>query len=144
MSASIAPECNYVKEKYETCFLKWYSEKYLRGNTTDKDCTKVFEEYQKCLSKTLKERGLDGMVEEARNSSKESDAEFLKRNPYHEMYPSKGTGVWQGGLLGGGVGEVRNYGVAKRKPMCWEETEATTEIQNAKHVKTMKMIHKMR
>ncbi|OAX84801.1 hypothetical protein ACJ72_00824 [Emergomyces africanus] len=79
MSASLAPECNNIKEKYETCFLKWYSEKYLRGNTTDKDCAKVFEEYQKCLSKTLKERGLDGMVEEARNSNKESDAEFLKR-----------------------------------------------------------------
>ncbi|PGH36041.1 hypothetical protein GX50_01053 [[Emmonsia] crescens] len=79
MSASLAPECNNIKEKYETCFLKWYSEKYLRGNTADKDCAKAFEEYQKCLSKTLKERGLDGMVEEARNSNKESDAEFLKR-----------------------------------------------------------------
>ncbi|PGG95454.1 hypothetical protein AJ79_10044 [Helicocarpus griseus UAMH5409] len=79
MSASLAPECNQVKDKYETCFLKWYSEKYLRGVTTDKDCAKVFEEYQKCLAKTLKERGLDAMVEEARNSNKESDAEFLKR-----------------------------------------------------------------
>ncbi|EER44284.1 conserved hypothetical protein [Histoplasma capsulatum H143] len=52
---------------------------YLRGNTSDKDCAKVFEEYQKCLSKTLKERGLDGMVKEARNGSKESDEEFLKK-----------------------------------------------------------------
>ncbi|KAI1608418.1 hypothetical protein EDD37DRAFT_669283 [Exophiala viscosa] len=26
MSASLAPECNEVKEKYDTCFLKWYSE----------------------------------------------------------------------------------------------------------------------
>ncbi|EEH37478.2 hypothetical protein PAAG_07896 [Paracoccidioides lutzii Pb01] len=136
MSASIAPECNNIKEKYETCFLKWYSEKYLRGNTTDKDCAKVFEEYQKCLSKTLKERGLDGMVEEARNSSKESDAEKTMRCIL--------KGLVFGRVVGRRVGGVRNYGVAKRKPMCSEETEATTEIQNAKHVKTMKMIHKMR
>lgn len=26
MSASVAPECNEVKDKYDTCFLKWYSE----------------------------------------------------------------------------------------------------------------------
>uniref|UniRef100_A0A0D2XUV9 Uncharacterized protein n=1 Tax=Fusarium oxysporum (strain Fo5176) TaxID=660025 RepID=A0A0D2XUV9_FUSOF len=26
MSASLAPECNEVKERYDTCFLKWYSE----------------------------------------------------------------------------------------------------------------------
>ncbi|OAQ79274.1 hypothetical protein VFPFJ_02132 [Purpureocillium lilacinum] len=24
MSASLAPECNEVKERYDTCFLKWY------------------------------------------------------------------------------------------------------------------------
>ncbi|EDN08961.1 predicted protein [Histoplasma mississippiense (nom. inval.)] len=86
MSASLAPECNNIKEKYETCFLKWYSEKYLRGNTADKDCAKVFEEYQKCLSKTLKERGLDGMVKEARNGSKESDDEFLKKACMQQSY----------------------------------------------------------
>ncbi|KGM91462.1 uncharacterized protein PADG_12445 [Paracoccidioides brasiliensis Pb18] len=114
MSASIAPECNNVKEKYETCFLKWYSEKYLRGNTTDKDCTKVFEEYQKCLSKTLKERGLDGMVEEARNSSKESDAEFLKRNPWWVVRRRGwgGSELWGGktktNVLGGDGGHDGN------------------------------------
>lgn len=26
MSASVAPECNEVKERYDSCFLKWYSE----------------------------------------------------------------------------------------------------------------------
>ncbi|KAI4760591.1 hypothetical protein E4T52_07477 [Aureobasidium sp. EXF-3400] len=26
MSASLAPECNEVKERYDSCFLKWYSE----------------------------------------------------------------------------------------------------------------------
>lgn len=26
MSSSVAPECNEVKERYDSCFLKWYSE----------------------------------------------------------------------------------------------------------------------
>lgn len=33
MSASLAPECNAAKERYDTCFLKWYSEIYLKQNT---------------------------------------------------------------------------------------------------------------
>ncbi|KAL1973140.1 hypothetical protein VTN31DRAFT_6682 [Thermomyces dupontii] len=78
MSASLAPECNNIKEKYDTCFLKWYSEKYLRG-ITDDECGALFTEYNKCLTKALKERGIDTMLEEAKQSSKESDAEHLKR-----------------------------------------------------------------
>lgn len=26
MSASVAPECTEVKDRYDSCFLKWYSE----------------------------------------------------------------------------------------------------------------------
>ncbi|KAI2091703.1 Mitochondrial distribution and morphology protein 35 [Ophidiomyces ophidiicola] len=73
MSASLAPECNELKERYDSCFLKWYSEKFLRGNSSSNDCEKVFEEYKKCLSKTLKDRGIDTMLEEARKSGKEAD-----------------------------------------------------------------------
>lgn len=80
MSASLAPECNEVKEKYDTCFLKWYSEKYLRGNSSpDPECEQLFSQYKTCLSKALKERGIDTMLEEARKSSKENDAEHLRR-----------------------------------------------------------------
>ncbi|KAK2743228.1 Mitochondrial distribution and morphology protein 35 [Myotisia sp. PD_48] len=79
MSASLAPECNEIKEKYDSCFLKWYSEKFLRGNTSTGDCEAVFQEYKKCLSKTLKDRKIDVMLEEARSSNKEQDAENLRR-----------------------------------------------------------------
>ncbi|KAI5305438.1 hypothetical protein KEM56_004425 [Ascosphaera pollenicola] len=79
MSASLAPECNEVKERYDSCFLKWYSEKYLRGNTDSKDCDKIFQEYKACLSKTLKEKGIDSMVEEARVRAKETDQEYMKK-----------------------------------------------------------------
>ncbi|KAL4741605.1 hypothetical protein BDV11DRAFT_55633 [Aspergillus similis] len=51
MAASIAPECNDLKEKYDTCFLKWYSEKYLRGNTGSNECEELFAKYKSCLTK---------------------------------------------------------------------------------------------
>ncbi|KAE8556596.1 Mitochondrial distribution and morphology protein 35 [Talaromyces marneffei ATCC 18224] len=78
MSASLAPECNDIKEKYDTCFLKWYSEKYLRGNSKD-ECADLFKKYNSCLVKALKDRGIDTMLEEAKQGSKESDTEHLKR-----------------------------------------------------------------
>ncbi|KAJ5574046.1 uncharacterized protein N7459_008473 [Penicillium hispanicum] len=86
MAASIAPECNEIKERYDTCFLKWYSEKYLRGNTSSNDCEEYFSKYKSCLKnhwpyqKVLKERGIDSMLDEARKSGSETDAEFLKKS----------------------------------------------------------------
>ncbi|BCS03424.1 uncharacterized protein AKAW2_70302A [Aspergillus luchuensis] len=80
MSASIAPECNDIKEKYDTCFLKWYSEKYLRGNTTSNDCDELFKKYRACLNLALKERGIDTMLDDARKSAKESEAEYTRKS----------------------------------------------------------------
>ncbi|KAM5364880.1 hypothetical protein ACJZ2D_011287 [Fusarium nematophilum] len=78
MSASLAPECNEVKERYDTCFLKWYSEKYLRGQEKDnKECADLFKDYQKCLKVALKDRGIDKLVEEAREENKENDLKHL-------------------------------------------------------------------
>ncbi|KAH8175063.1 NAD(P)-binding rossmann-like domain-containing protein [Sarocladium implicatum] len=74
MSASLAPECNEVKERYDTCFLKWYSEKYLRGAEKDtNECAGLFDEYRKCLGVALKTRGIDKLLDEAREDNKEND-----------------------------------------------------------------------
>lgn len=78
MSASLAPECNEVKERYDTCFLKWYSEKYLRGTATGDECEPLFRQYKTCLSKALKDRSIDQMLDEARADNKENDAEYMK------------------------------------------------------------------
>ncbi|SMR60282.1 unnamed protein product [Zymoseptoria tritici ST99CH_1A5] len=56
MSASLASECNEVKERYDSCFLKWYSEKYVRGVATTDECEPLFKQYQVCLKKALKDR----------------------------------------------------------------------------------------
>ncbi|KAI1339741.1 putative mitochondrial distribution and morphology protein [Xylariaceae sp. FL0016] len=80
MSSSLSPECNEVKERYDTCFLKWYSEKYLRGNGKAEDeCAKLFQDYKKCLNIALKERGIDKLVDEAREDNKENDVLHMKR-----------------------------------------------------------------
>ncbi|KAM0271059.1 hypothetical protein ACHAPA_003128 [Fusarium lateritium] len=96
MSASLSPECNEVKEyvlaklpspnrfqlilfrRYDTCFLKWYSEKYLRGQEKDnKECADMFKEYQSCLRVALKDRGVDKLVAEAREENRENDLRHL-------------------------------------------------------------------
>lgn len=79
MSASLAPECNEIKERYDTCFLKWYSEKYLRGAERDnKECESLFKQYRKCLGVALKQRGIDKLLNEAREDNKENDARLIQ------------------------------------------------------------------
>ncbi|KAH8706484.1 mitochondrial distribution/morphology family 35/apoptosis [Ilyonectria robusta] len=78
MSASLAPECNEVKERYDTCFLKWYSEKYLRGQEKDnKECAGLFKDYQKCLHAALKERGIDKLLDDAREDNRDNDVKHM-------------------------------------------------------------------
>ncbi|TVY60876.1 Mitochondrial distribution and morphology protein, partial [Lachnellula suecica] len=79
MSASLAPECNEKKERYDSCFLKWYSENYLRGKGTEDPCAALFKDYKHCLTSALKERGIDKMLEEAREDHKENDAANMRR-----------------------------------------------------------------
>ncbi|KAK3941333.1 hypothetical protein QBC46DRAFT_259010 [Diplogelasinospora grovesii] len=81
MSQSLAKECNELKERYDTCFLKWYSEKYLRGvgAANDNECSGLFKEYSKCLQGALKERGIDKLLEEAREDNRENDAAYMTR-----------------------------------------------------------------
>ncbi|KAF8539544.1 distribution and morphology protein 35 [Trichophaea hybrida] len=76
MSASLAPECSDRKERYDTCFINWYSEKYLRGNTEpSSECDALFKEYQSCLNKALQEKGIYGIIEKARKGSKDRERE---------------------------------------------------------------------
>ncbi|PFH57684.1 hypothetical protein XA68_14694 [Ophiocordyceps unilateralis] len=78
MSASLASECNESKERYDTCFLKWYSEKYLRGGEKDsKECDGLFQAYRECLNAALKKRGIDKLLDEAREDNKENDARLM-------------------------------------------------------------------
>lgn len=70
-------ECSEKKERYDTCFIKWYSEstgpslaeslwrniqgtdsgkllEYLRGESQTDECKDLFKEYQICLNVSFK------------------------------------------------------------------------------------------
>lgn len=70
---------------------------FLRGNSTTDECEGLFKRYQDCLTvrvrrsspciintdlmqNALKERGIDTMLEEARDSNKDIEAENLRRS----------------------------------------------------------------
>jgi len=97
MSNSLAPECNPAKERYDACFLKWYSESFLRNAkpaaTQAQPCARLFDEYNTCLWKALRARGVDALVEEARAEARESDEEYLLgRGGAAASIPGRGGG----------------------------------------------------
>ncbi|ROV95558.1 hypothetical protein VSDG_05364 [Cytospora chrysosperma] len=82
MSASLAPECNEVKDPPSQKKANGvYLAEYLRGvdKTNDNECSNLFKDYQKCLNVALKERGIDKLLEEAREDNKENDIIHMKR-----------------------------------------------------------------
>jgi TRIAP1/MDM35 family protein len=55
MSSSIGAECTELKQKYDTCFNKWYSEKFLKGDTTP-ECEDLFKDYKACVMVSFRRR----------------------------------------------------------------------------------------
>ena len=71
---------------------------FLRGDSTTDECEPLFKQYKTCLTvlvhhtilfssllayasqKALKERGIDSMLDDARESNRENDAEHMKRS----------------------------------------------------------------
>lgn len=48
MSSSVGANCTDLKLKYDSCFNKWYSEKFLKGDTTS-ECEDLFKDYRACV-----------------------------------------------------------------------------------------------
>ncbi|KAJ3105272.1 Mitochondrial distribution and morphology protein 35 [Phlyctochytrium planicorne] len=64
--ASISPECQHLKEKYDTCFNKWYTQKFLKGDAGE-DCEDIFKLYRAC--KAIKEKNVDKLINDARKEN---------------------------------------------------------------------------
>ncbi|KAF3931756.1 hypothetical protein ABW19_dt0210587 [Dactylella cylindrospora] len=80
MSTSLSPECLPAKEKYDACFIRWYTEKFLRGERKeDETCQKLFQEYSQCLKKALESKGISKMLDEARKNT--DDGDLIRRAP---------------------------------------------------------------
>lgn len=66
--ASLSPECNELKKNYDNCFNEWYSNKFLRGDTSP-GCEKEFKLYKACLKNALTRLDLESKIEEIRREN---------------------------------------------------------------------------
>ncbi|KNE68440.1 hypothetical protein AMAG_13092 [Allomyces macrogynus ATCC 38327] len=66
---SIGKNCTPLKHDYDACFNKWYTEKFLKGETTP-ECTELFEKYRQCVVAAIKEQKVDKMLSEAQKETK--------------------------------------------------------------------------
>ncbi|OQV24579.1 hypothetical protein BV898_01639 [Hypsibius exemplaris] len=56
---SVCEECTDAKRKYDSCFNKWFSERFLNGHTDLQQCDELFKTYQECLKKGLVDKKID-------------------------------------------------------------------------------------
>lgn len=70
MSSSVGPDCTELKQKYDACFNKWYSEKFLKGDTRP-ECEELFKDYRACVMVTVNNNSIyrKGNKEEANSFS---------------------------------------------------------------------------
>ena len=47
---SIGKDCNELKTKYDACFQVWFSEKFLKGDTSEDMCKPLFIVYKDCVT----------------------------------------------------------------------------------------------
>lgn len=69
MSSSFAPECTELKQVYDECFNKWYSEEFLkgRGENERNPCLKQWQLYSQCVALHItKDKDLKESLEQAR------------------------------------------------------------------------------
>lgn len=63
--SSIDPECKPLKETYDACFNSWYSEKFLKGQTTP-GCEELLSKYKACVWKHIKAKNIDQLIADAK------------------------------------------------------------------------------
>ncbi|KAI8929055.1 hypothetical protein BC831DRAFT_509516 [Entophlyctis helioformis] len=66
--SSLSSDCTEVKDRYDTCFNKWYAEKFLKGDTTPA-CDELFKQYRECVWKAIHDRQLDTLIADATKGS---------------------------------------------------------------------------
>ena len=50
---SIGKDCNELKAKYDSCFQLWFSEKFLKGDSSEDMCKPLFIVYKDCVRVTI-------------------------------------------------------------------------------------------
>eukprot|EP00842_Homolaphlyctis_polyrhiza_P006377 jgi/Hompol1/6740/HPOL_003318-RA len=65
--SSLSPECNNLKQRYDSCFTKWYAEKFLNGDSKPA-CEDVLLEYKECVWKAIKAKNVDKLIDDAKKA----------------------------------------------------------------------------
>ena len=55
---SIGPECNELKAKYDSCFNVWFSERFLKGDSSDDMCKPLFVVYRDCVREAIAKQNI--------------------------------------------------------------------------------------
>jgi len=87
MAHSLSESCTPLKHEYDSCFNAWfegYLEPAVAVSATPKEradyskrkaeefqrkCGKIWESYRKCVQKAVKERGLETLLQQARDEN---------------------------------------------------------------------------
>nr|CAD7428657.1 unnamed protein product [Timema monikensis] len=56
---SIDESCNDLKKQYDTCFMSWFKDEFMKGGTNDAKCAAYFKQYHQCIKKAMKEQHID-------------------------------------------------------------------------------------
>ncbi|CAN1120836.1 Uncharacterized protein At4g33100 [Linum perenne] len=55
--------CAPLRSAYHTCFNRWYSEKFAKGQWDKMECVSEWDKYRDCLSKHLEDKQLRRFLE---------------------------------------------------------------------------------
>ena len=55
---SVNKECQQLKDVYDSCFLTWFSDQFLKGSTED-SCAPLLIEYRKCVHAAIRELNIE-------------------------------------------------------------------------------------
>ncbi|KAF8166830.1 mitochondrial distribution/morphology family 35/apoptosis [Pholiota molesta] len=87
MSQSLSPECTPLKKEYDSCFNSWF-EGYLepavananvaevraayskqKADEFNLKCGKIWNQYKACVQQAVKDKGLDKLLQQAREEN---------------------------------------------------------------------------
>ena len=63
ISIDLQEECPKLKEAYNTCFQKWYTDEFLAGKATDNVCFAEWDLYKSCMIVSVTEKGLEVLLD---------------------------------------------------------------------------------
>ncbi|KAK4768989.1 hypothetical protein SAY86_027139 [Trapa natans] len=80
-SPSSTSPCAQLRAAYYTCFNKWYSEKFVKGQWQKEECVDEWKKYRSCLSEHLEDKHLSRFLE-----AEELGDTSIKTNPASSVY----------------------------------------------------------